>query len=157
MPSYGLTSRRILSSLLDAVKRDGVPHPLHVHASNLGLPGSDATPVDTMAAAEGRRIHFAHAQFYSYAERQGGGFWSAARRDLRRAGAAPERTLDVGQVVFGQTCTISLDILRQFVGRKGASREMDRRRRRCEGGGIVPFAYRRNGATTRCNSRSASS
>jgi len=149
VPAYGLTSRRILSALLDAVEALKVPHPLHVHASNLGLPGSDATLLDTMAAAEGRRIHFAHAQFYSYAEREGGGFSSAARRVCEGLALHPNVTLDVGQVVFGQTCTISLDILRQFVGRKGATPKKwivvagD-----AEGGGIVPFAYRRKGATS---------
>ncbi len=85
----------------------------------------------------------------AYAEREGGGFSSAARRVCEGLALHPNATLDVGQVVFGQTCTISLDILRQFVGRKGATPKKwivvagD-----AEGGGIVPFAYRRKGATS---------
>jgi formylmethanofuran dehydrogenase subunit A len=148
VPGYSLTSRRIVTSLLDAVEAIGVPHPLHVHCNNLGLPGSDDTFVETMAAAEGRRIHLAHAQFYGYAAREGGGFTSAAARICEALGKHPNVTLDVGQVVFGQTCTLSLDILRQFMGRKAANpRKWVLVAGDAEGGGIVPFAYQRAGAT----------
>ncbi|KAA2237497.1 formylmethanofuran dehydrogenase subunit A [Salinarimonas soli] len=149
VPSYGLTSRRILSALLDAVETLGVPHPLHVHCSNLGLAGADDSLVATVEAAEGRRMHLAHAQFYAYAARPEGGFSSAAERICETLARHPNVTLDVGQVSFGQTCTISLDIGRQFTGRTGA------RPRRwalvagdAEGGGLVPFAYRRANPTS---------
>ncbi|MDF2601286.1 MAG: formylmethanofuran dehydrogenase subunit, partial [Methylobacterium brachiatum] len=41
IPVYGLSTRQIMGSLLDAVEEIGVPHPLHVHCNNLGLPGAD--------------------------------------------------------------------------------------------------------------------
>ncbi|WP_046865710.1 formylmethanofuran dehydrogenase subunit A [Microvirga massiliensis] len=149
VPSYGLTSRRILTALLNAVESLGVPHPLHVHCSNLGIPGADKTLVETMAASEGRRIHFAHAQFYSYAETEGGGFTSAAARVCDALARHPNATLDVGHVVFGPTCTLSLDILRQFVGRKGADpRKWTVVAGDAEGGGLVPFVYRHRRGTS---------
>ena len=149
VPAYGCTSRRILLALIDAVEALGLPHPLHVHCSNLGLPGADDTFVATMEAAEGRRVHFAHAQFYAYAATEGGGFASAAPRLCEALAAHPNATLDVGQVVFGQTCTLSLDILRQFVGRKAASpKKWVLHAGDGEGGGLVPFAYRRRGPTS---------
>ena len=149
VPSYGLTSRQILTALLDAVEAIGVPHPLHVHANNLGLPGSDVSLLEAMDAAEGRRIHFAHAQFYSYSEQEGGGFVSGAARICDALVKHPNATLDVGQVVFGKTCTISLDILRQFVGRKGANpKKWALVAGDAEGGGLVPFSYRRGGPTS---------
>ena len=143
VPSYGLSSRRILVSLLDAVAAIGVPHPLHVHCNNLGLAGAADTMVETMKAAEGRRIHFAHAQFYAYGTHQGGGFGSAAQTICDGLAQHPNATLDVGQVVFGQTCTVSLDILRQFSGRKAARpRKWILVDGDAEGGGIVPYDYR---------------
>jgi formylmethanofuran dehydrogenase subunit A len=149
VPSYRLTSRRILTELLDAVEALGVPHPLHVHTNNLGLPGSDESLVATMEAAESRRIHFAHAQFYAYAAHAGGGFSSAAARICEALARHPKATLDVGQVVFGQTCTLSLDILRQFVGRKGANpKKWILLAGDAEGGGLVPFAYKARSATS---------
>jgi formylmethanofuran dehydrogenase subunit A len=149
VPAYGLTSRQILTALLDAVGALGVPHPLHVHCSNLGLPGADHSFVATLDAAEGRPIHFAHAQFYAYAARDGGGFASAAPRLVEAIAAHPNATFDVGQVAFGQTCTISLDILRQFMGRKGAKpKKWVLVAGDAEGGGLIPFAYRRWGPTS---------
>jgi formylmethanofuran dehydrogenase subunit A len=153
IPAYGLTSRQILDALLDAVEELGIPHPLHVHCSNLGLPGADQSLVQTLAAAEGRRIHFAHAQFYAYAEAEPGaissGFRSAAPRFAKAIAEHPNATMDVGQVVFGQTCTLSLDIIRQFGGRKGAKpRKWALVAGDAEGGGLVPFKYRRSGPTS---------
>ncbi|WP_298955720.1 formylmethanofuran dehydrogenase subunit A [uncultured Methylobacterium sp.] len=154
VPAYGLTSRHILDGLLDAVEALRVPHPLHVHCSNLGLPGADDSFVETLEAAQGRRIHFAHAQFYAYAAVDPenpltGGFRSAAPRLAEALARHPNATLDVGQAVFGQTVTISLDILRQFAGRKGASpKKWVLNAGDAEGGGIVPFRYRDRGPTS---------
>ncbi|GJD52069.1 Formyltransferase/hydrolase complex Fhc subunit A [Methylobacterium crusticola] len=154
VPAYGLTSRAILDGLLDAVEALGVPHPLHVHCSNLGLPGADDSLVETLEAAGGRRIHFAHAQFYAYAALDPenpltGGFASAAPRIAEALARHPNATLDVGQVVFGQTVTLSLDILRQFSGRKAATpRRWILHAGDAEGGGVVPFRYRDRGPTS---------
>lgn len=154
IPVYGLTTRRIMASLLDAVEGIGVPHPLHVHCNNLGLPGADDSFVETLAAAEGRRIHFAHAQFYAYAAADpanpaSGGFRSAAHRIVDAIHSHPNATLDVGQVVFGQTVTVSMDILRQFGGRKGARpNKWVLNAGDAEGGGVVPFLYRPRGPTS---------
>ena len=75
---------------------------------------------------------------------------SAASRPRRRAlaeavNAAKNVTVDVGQVMFGQTVTISSDVLRQFNARDQA------RPRKwvifdgdANGGGIVPYNYRAN-------------
>ncbi|WP_430913569.1 formylmethanofuran dehydrogenase subunit A [Methylobacterium sp. sgz302541] len=154
IPCYGLSTRKIMTSLLDAVEEIGVPHPLHVHCNNLGLPGADDSFVATLEAAEGRRIHFAHAQFYAYGvvdpeNPNTGGFRSAAERITEAMEAHPNATFDVGQVVFGQTVTISLDILRQFGGRKGAKpKKWVLNAGDAEGGGVVPFLYRPKGPTS---------
>jgi formylmethanofuran dehydrogenase subunit A len=154
IPTYGLSTRKIMNALLDAVEEIGVPHPLHVHCNNLGLPGSDDSFVATLEAAEGRRIHFAHAQFYAYGvvdpeNPMTGGFRSAAARITEAMEAHPNATFDVGQVVFGQTVTISLDILRQFAGRKGANpKKWILTAGDAEGGGVVPFLYRPRGPTS---------
>ena len=151
IPVYGLTTRKIMNALLDAVEEIGVPHPLHVHANNLGIPGADDSFVATMEAAEGRRIHFAHAQFYAYgaadpANPATGGFRSAAERITEAMERHPNATFDVGQVAFGQTVTISLDVIRQFAGRKGANpKKWIITAGDAEGGGIVPFLYKPRG------------
>ena len=37
VPSYGVSSRKIVKTLQAAVDRLGIPHPLHVHCNNLGV------------------------------------------------------------------------------------------------------------------------
>ncbi|HXN88586.1 MAG TPA: formylmethanofuran dehydrogenase subunit A, partial [Methylocella sp.] len=145
VPFYGLTSRRIVEALQRAVEDLKIPHPLHLHANNLGIPGNVATAIATIEAARGERLHFAHLQFYAYGSEGEIGFSSAAAELAAAVNAAPNVTVDVGQVMFRQTVTISADVLRQFNGA-----EMARPKKSVihdgdgNGGGIVPYLYREN-------------
>jgi formylmethanofuran dehydrogenase subunit A len=143
VPFYGVSSRAIVKTLQRAVHELGVPHPLHVHCNNLGLAGSAETALATIAAAEGLPLHLAHLQFYGYGKEGGRGFSSAAARLAEAVNASKSVTVDVGQVMFGQTVTISSDVLRQFNARKGASpRKWLIFDGDANGGGIVPYNYR---------------
>ena len=59
-------SRDIVKALQKAVHDLGVPHPLHLHCNNLGMPGNFETALETIAAAEDLPLHLAHLQFYGY-------------------------------------------------------------------------------------------
>jgi formylmethanofuran dehydrogenase subunit A len=143
VPFYGVSSRAIVKTLQRAVHELGVPHPLHVHCNNLGLAGNAGTALATIAAAEGLPLHLAHLQFYGYGKEGGRGFSSAAARLAEAVNASKSGTIDVGQVMFGQTVTISSDVLRQFNARKGASpRKWLIFDGDANGGGIVPYNYR---------------
>ncbi|MCW1843245.1 formylmethanofuran dehydrogenase subunit A [Prosthecomicrobium hirschii] len=143
VPHYGLTSRRIVTGLLDAAAEIGVPHPLHVHCNNLGVPGATETVRATMAGAEGRPIHLAHIQFYAYEEDPAGLFRSGAEAIATALAAHPNVSVDVGQVMFGPTVTISLDIMKQYSGHPHASpKKWALVDGDAEGGGIVPIDYR---------------
>jgi formylmethanofuran dehydrogenase subunit A len=143
VPSYGVTSRQILKDLQRAVREASVPHPLHVHCNNLGLPGNVETALSTIASAEDMPLHLAHLQFYGYGTEGPQDFSSAAPRLAEAVNATRNVTIDVGQVMFGQTVTISSDVLRQF-----ASRGQARPKKYAiidgdsNGGGIVPYEYR---------------
>jgi formylmethanofuran dehydrogenase subunit A len=145
VPSYGVSSRTIVKALQHAVNSLGVPHPLHVHCNNLGLPGNFETALTTIAAAEELPLHLAHLQFYGYGKEGDRRFSSAAPPLAEAVNAAKNVTIDVGQVMFGQTVTVSSDVLRQFNARKQAKPRkwmiLD-----SEGNdfGIVPYNYRRN-------------
>ncbi len=143
VPFYGLSSRAIVKALQRAVHDLGVPHPLHVHCNNLGLAGNFETALATMAAAEGLPLHLAHLQFYGYGREGERGFSSAAARLAEAVNANKSVTIDVGQVMFGETVTISLDVLRQFNARARARPKkwliVDGD---ANGGGIVPYDYR---------------
>ncbi len=145
VPSYGVSSRRIVKTLQAAVDRLGVPHPLHVHCNNLGVPGAADTAAATIGAAEGVPLHLAHLQFYGYGTEGKRKFSSAAARLAELVNASPEVTIDVGQVMFGQTVTISADVMRQFAARGTASpRKSVIQDGDGNGFGIVPYRYRRD-------------
>jgi formylmethanofuran dehydrogenase subunit A len=143
VPFYGLSSRQVVEALQRAVLDLKIPHPLHLHANNLGVPGNVATAIATIGAARGERMHLAHLQFYSYGSEGDRGFSSAAAELAVAVNAAPNVTVDVGQVMFRQTVTISADVLRQFNGaemarpKKSVIHDGD-----SNGAGIVPYLYR---------------
>ncbi|HXW70638.1 MAG TPA: formylmethanofuran dehydrogenase subunit A [Methylocella sp.] len=145
VPFYGLSSRQIVEALQQAVEDLRIPHPLHLHANNLGIPGNVATALATIEAARGERLHLAHLQFYSYGTEGDHGFSSAAAELAEAVNRAPNVTVDVGQIMFRQTVTVSCDTLRQYNGsamarpKKSIIYDGD-----SNGGGIVPYLYREN-------------
>jgi formylmethanofuran dehydrogenase subunit A len=143
VPAYGVTSRGIVQALQAAVTELGVPHPVHVHCNNLGVAGNFETAIATMAAAEGRPMHLAHIQFYGYGNEGDRGFCSGAPQLVEALAAHPNVSVDIGQVLFGQTVTMSGDILRQFDGRRAASpNKWALYQGEGNGTGVVPYKYR---------------
>jgi len=140
----GVTPRTVLTALADALDRLGVPHPIHVHGCNLGVPGNAATTLATIGAMEGRRIHLTHLQFHAYGTEGPRRFSSAAAPIAELVNGSPHVSIDVGQVMFGQTVTASADTMSQVRNSRHASPKrwvaMDIE---CEAGcGVVPFRYR---------------
>ena len=141
---YRVTPRRILKVLAQAVHDIGVPHPLHVHGCNLGVPGNVDTTLATMDAVEGLPMHLTHIQFHSYGTEGDRRFSSGAARIAEAINARPNISADVGQILFGQTVTASGDNMAQFrnagAGSPKKSVVMDIE---CDAGcGVVPFKYR---------------
>ncbi|MBI2970730.1 MAG: formylmethanofuran dehydrogenase subunit A [Gammaproteobacteria bacterium] len=141
---YRVTPRQILLSLARAVHAIGVPHPLHVHGCNLGVPGNVDTTLKTIQAADGLRLHLTHIQFHSYGTEGDRKFSSGAARVADAVNGQPDISIDVGQVLFGQTVTASGDTMQQYRGHRHARPKkwvgMDIE---CDAGcGVVPFRYR---------------
>jgi formylmethanofuran dehydrogenase subunit A len=141
---YGVTPRRILQSLARAVHELGVPHPLHVHGCNLGVPGNLDTTLNTIAGIEGLPMHLTHIQFHSYGTEGDRKFSSGAARIAEALNKNRNITADVGQILFGQTVTASGDSMRQFANAHHAHPNkwvcMDIE---CDAGcGVVPFKYK---------------
>ncbi|GFP28059.1 formylmethanofuran dehydrogenase subunit A [Candidatus Hakubella thermalkaliphila] len=63
---YGVTPRQIITTLIRVNEELGLPHPLHLHCNNLGLPGNYQTTLETMKVAGQSRLHLTHLQFHSY-------------------------------------------------------------------------------------------
>ncbi len=141
---YGTTPRQILTALIDALEALGVPHPLHVHGCNLGVPGNYRTTLDSIDAAAGRPMHLTHVQFHSYGRDGDRRFSSAAPQVAEAVNRNDNISIDVGQVMFGQTVTASADVMAQHRGaghahpNKWTCVDIE-----CDAGcGVVPFKYR---------------
>ncbi|MCP4287628.1 MAG: formylmethanofuran dehydrogenase subunit A [Gammaproteobacteria bacterium] len=142
-PHYRISPRDILRTLSRALCDLRVPHPLHVHASNLGAPGNFTSTLATMDAAEGLPIHLTHIQFHSYGTEGDRKFSSSAAQIAEAVNRQPNISIDIGQVMFGQTVTVSGDTMKQYANHGHAHPKkwtcMDIE---CEAGcGIVPFRY----------------
>ncbi|HWC04207.1 MAG TPA: formylmethanofuran dehydrogenase subunit A [Methylomirabilota bacterium] len=140
---HGVTPRQIIVGLTQAVAELGIPHPAHVHANNLGIAGNWATTLETMRAIEGRRAHFAHVQFHSYGGEPGAQPSSRVRELIDYVDGHPNISVDVGQVVFGDTTSMTGDgplgyFLHNVTGHKWFNGDVEME----EGCGIVPIRYK---------------
>jgi formylmethanofuran dehydrogenase subunit A len=142
---FGITPRDILRELARTSEELRLPHAVHIHGNNLGLPGNWSTTLDTMRALEGHRGHLTHIQFHSYAGNaaEQETFGSRVPELAEYVNAHANLTVDVGQVMFGETTSMTGDgpighYLHGLFGRKWFSGDAE-----CEAGcGIVPIEYR---------------
>ncbi|MEN9892815.1 MAG: hypothetical protein RLY78_3110 [Pseudomonadota bacterium] len=141
---WQVTPRQVLHTLARALRELGVPHPLHIHASNLGVAGNIDSTLATIDALEGLPGHLTHIQFHAYGKAGPKKFSSEAERLADAVNARPEISLDVGQILFGQTVTASGDTMRQYANHAlGSPRKFVGGDIECVGGcGVVPFRYR---------------
>ncbi|HEU5040523.1 MAG TPA: formylmethanofuran dehydrogenase subunit A, partial [Gemmatimonadales bacterium] len=147
--SSRVTPRAILETLTDAANALRLPHPVHVHCNNLGVPGNVATTLETMEALDGRRAHYTHLQFHCYGKNPDGGWVSAADQVIEYVNGNPLVSVDVGQVMFGPATTISADgpveyLLHATTGRKWVNIDVELE----TGCGIVPHSFRERAAVS---------
>jgi formylmethanofuran dehydrogenase subunit A len=143
VPFYGVSSRQITQALQQGVMDIGIAHPLHLHTNNLGLAGNVDTALRTLQAADGKPLHLAHLQFYAYGKEGKRGFSSAAAQLADAVNKTPNVTIDVGQVMFRQTVTVSCDVILQ---NRSIGSAKPRKSVIFEGevnsAGVVPYLYK---------------
>lgn len=143
--NFGVSPRQILRGVAQAVDELGMPHSVHIHCNNLGMPGNWTTTLDTMNALEGHRGHLTHIQFHSY----GGNandqmtFRSEVPKLADYVNSHRNLTVDVGQVMFNATTSMTGDgplgyFLHKVTGRKWFSGDIEME----AGCGIVPITYK---------------
>jgi formylmethanofuran dehydrogenase subunit A len=137
----GVTPRQVVETIAGAVHELGLPHPVHVHCNNLGVPGNWRTTLDTLRTLEGRRAHLAHVQFHVYGGRTRPR--SRAPELVEYLAAHPEVSADVGQVMFGPAMTMTADapvsaVLSEITHGRWVNADTEAE----TGCGIVPFTYR---------------
>jgi formylmethanofuran dehydrogenase subunit A len=142
---FHVTPRQIIVGVAQSAAELKLPHPVHIHCNNLGMPGNWTTTLETMKALEGRRGHVTHIQFHSY----GGGdadentFNSKVVPLADYVNANENITVDVGQVLFGETTSMTGDgplgyFLANVYGGKWFSSDTEME----SGCGITPIKYK---------------
>jgi formylmethanofuran dehydrogenase subunit A len=141
---FDVTPRQIARGLARAVDDLHLPHPIHLHGLNLGIPGNWTTTLEGMKAVEGHRLHLAHIQFHSYGGQSGqtGDFDSKVEPLAEYVNTHENVSVDVGQVVFGETTSMTADgalgqFLANLTGRKWLSVDIEQE----DGCGVVPITY----------------
>jgi formylmethanofuran dehydrogenase subunit A len=137
-----VTPAHIITQLARIVDELGLPHPMHLHQNNLGVPGNVTSTIETMNMLQGHRAHLAHLQFHAY----GGHDWGSMKSEAPAVAAEflkhRNLTCDVGAVLFGDAVTITADgpwqhLLYELTGRKWGNLDVENE----TGCGIVPYVY----------------
>jgi formylmethanofuran dehydrogenase subunit A len=150
VPNFGITPREIIRGLCKVNVLLNLPHTIHVHTNNLGKPGNYATTLETMRCVEdlveeGKpAIHITHCQFNAFAGDDWRAFDSGAEAIAKYVNTHRHVTIDLGQVVFTETTTMTADgpfqfILYELSGNKWVNGDVETE----TSAGIVPFQYRR--------------
>ncbi len=150
VPYFGITPREIIRGLCRVNKLLNLPHTIHVHTNNLGKPGNYVTALETMKCVEDLAedgkpvIHITHCQFSAFKGDDWRTFESGAEEIANYVNAHSHVTMDMGQVIFTDTTTMTADgpfqyILYTLSGNKWVNHDVETE----TSAGIVPFHYRR--------------
>jgi len=153
VPHFNITPREILRGLCKVNKLLNMPHTIHVHTNNLGKPGNYVTALETMKCvedlAERNRpvIHITHCQFCAFKGSDWRTMSSGAEEIAEYVNHHNHVTLDMGQVIFTDTTTMTADGPFQYglynlTGNKWVNHDVETETT----SGIVPFRYKRKSA-----------
>ncbi len=145
VPEFGVSPRMILESLCKASAAIGLPHPVHLHSLNLGLPGNFSTTAETLQALGGLPVHLAHVQFHSYGgdPNDPGSLRVEVESLVDLVNDRPEISVDVGQVLFGPTTIMTADgATAQYLGGLTKKKLLLDHVELETGCGVMPIEYR---------------
>jgi formylmethanofuran dehydrogenase subunit A len=150
VPYFGITPREIIRGLCKVNRLLNLPHTIHVHTNNLGKPGNYVTALETMRCVEDLArddkpvIHITHCQFSAFKGDDWRTLESGAEEIANYVNAHSHVTMDMGQVIFTDTTTMTADgpfqyILYTLSGNKWVNHDVETE----TSAGIVPFHYRK--------------
>ncbi|MEM2876434.1 MAG: formylmethanofuran dehydrogenase subunit A, partial [Candidatus Bathyarchaeia archaeon] len=150
VPYFNITPKEIVQGLCRVNRMLNLPHTIHVHTNNLGKPGNYETTIQTMKSVENLTngdkpsIHITHCQFSAFKGETWDTLTSGADEISKYVNNHRHVTMDMGQVIFTDTTTMTADgpfqhILHQLSGNKWVNHDVETE----TSAGIVPFRYRR--------------
>lgn len=150
VPNFCITPREIVRGLCKVNSLLNLPHTIHVHTNNLGKPGNFQTCLETMRSVEDMGsedkpvVHITHCQFSAFKGEDWRTMESGAEEIAGYVNGHSHVTLDMGQIIFADTTTMTADgpfqySLYELNGNKWVNHDVETE----TSAGIVPFHYRR--------------
>jgi formylmethanofuran dehydrogenase subunit A len=150
---YDITPREVVTGLARANEELGLPHTIHLHCNNLGMPGNYETTLETMEALKKQKpsagreetVHVVHCQFNALDGENWGNVRSGANKIAKYMNDNPHVSIDLGQLIFTDTTTMTGDGPWQFrlwgmTGNKWVNSDVEME----AGAGVVPYTFRKN-------------
>lgn len=149
--NFEVTPREIVKGMCNAVKRLNLPHSVHIHANKLGVPGNYETSIETLEsmreyARDDKPIaHLTHVQFNTYSGSNWMNVSSGAPHLAKYINNNNHVSIDLGQVVFSDTTTMTADGPFEFKFQKLSGNKWVNADIEAETGcGIVPIKYKKS-------------
>lgn len=151
VPDWDVTPREIITGLAKANEALNLPHSMHLHTNNLGLPGNYENTIETWKALEGiepsrdrQLVHTTHVQFCAYGGDNWMSFESAAGEIADYINKHDHVTMDMGQLVFGHATTMTGDGPVQYRNARMFKSKWSNKDVECEeASGVVPLFFSR--------------
>jgi len=121
VPEYGVTPREIIDAYSRVAQILNLPHSIHVHTNKLGIPGNYVTLLETFRTGERSVLydrlvlHVTHVQFSAYKGDCWYNFAGASEEVVKELERSPHTSIDLGQVSFGETTTMTADAPFEFI------------------------------------------
>ena len=151
VPNFEVTPREIILSLMKVNEMLGLPHSLHLHCNNLGIPGNYKTTLATMELAKQVKpskdrqvMHVTHIAFNAMGGTNWMDFESKADEIANFLNNNENITTDMGQVIFGSATSMTADgpwqyTLSKLVHGKWGNGDVELE----DASGVVPVTYYR--------------
>ncbi len=149
VPHFEVSPSEIITAVVRANEMLRLPHSVHLHCNNLGKPGNYTCTMGTLGLIpdlnEKRQTLYAtHVQFHSYGGSGWSDFCSKSEPVASVVNMRPQIVIDMGQVMFGKTTTMTADGPMEFNlyrlhHDKWSNHDVELE----TGSGIIPVLYRR--------------
>ncbi|TAJ44106.1 formylmethanofuran dehydrogenase subunit A [Methanofollis fontis] len=149
VPYFEVTPAEIIETLIRSCEMLRLPHSVHLHCNNLGKPGNYGCTMETFNLVpdlndKRQTLYATHVQFHSYGGSGWKDFCSKAEPVAGLVNNRPQIVIDMGQVMFGKTTTMTADGPMEFNlyrlhHNKWSNHDVELE----TGSGIIPVLYRR--------------
>ncbi|MHA1220587.1 MAG: formylmethanofuran dehydrogenase subunit A, partial [Candidatus Heimdallarchaeota archaeon] len=158
---FKATPRQIIQKLAQVNGMLNLPHSIHLHTNNLGVPGNYEITKETIDCLKGIRpskgrktnVHLTHIQFSSYGGEDWRDFCSEASEIADYVNKNKHVSCDIGQIVFTNTTTMTADGAWEWALRgitehlawspRSGSKWMNAQVELESCAGVVPYIFRR--------------